>query len=443
MVLELIISLWGTGSFKNKMNILYITKSLGIGGANLTAITIAKEMSKGKHNVFILADEGPLKSVISNLNIKYFPICSNRRMPNLKMVRKINEILRVYKIDLICTMDFEITMNALPAAWKRKILLYPTYASLYLPPYPYPKLPISNVFSEELSNYLIIKYGFKKESFTYNIARIDAQLFNSKVSGAILKNTLNIGDDSFILVMVCRQDQSKIGGIRMLINFAKDLYRLVPTIKIIFFGDGKYRNEILEKISKINLELGKNILFAPGAILNISQAYAMADIVVANGARSALEGLACGKPVISIGENGFCGVLNEKSIESFRKFNYDKGRLLGNTIGKKEILLETIKKLYENESLRKKLSEFSEKYSEENLIIQKNISKYEITYNRLITLSKEFKKWSFLKHEWAKCLFLYYFYRAREKILKREGKWREELNYPVGGLDPEWENGLI
>lgn len=422
------------------MNILYIPFSLNLGGANKTLFTIGKEIRKRGHNVFFASSSGLLQTQLTNLDIPFYEIPTARRIPSLEMTKKISKIILTHKIDLICTVDFDTTMHSIFASYLIRKPIFATYASLFLTPYPFPWLPKLNVFSQEVVEKLIREYFWKRENFSNIIARIDGEIFNKNLNVRDLKIKLKIDNNDFLFLMVCRQDNSKIGGINYLLDCANEIYNSIENAKIVLFGSGNRREDILKKVSDLNKKIGKEFIIAPGEIIEIEKAFAMANIIIANGARSALEGMACGKPILSIGSNGFCGVINKESVESFRRFNFDKGKLLGNSISDKKYFIDMIIKIKNNPKLYQDLCEFSYDYSKKNLIIQNCVEEYEKEYIDLLNMKFNWKKILF---SYALTILLFYKNRLKEKINKNNIKWRSNLEYPKGNLNPEWEKGLI
>ena len=393
--------------------------------------------------MFVAADAGPLVELLREANIPITELSANVRHPSRKTGRVLRKAIESNRIELVCTTGFNMTLDAVPAALLSGVPLFPTYPGLFLPPYPQPWLPRVNVFSEELSGHLVQRHGWEADTFCNLIARIDGSRFNDKVNGSNFRDELKIPKSTFVLTMVCRQDKIKQGGIQTLLDASMELKRLIPELAIVFFGDGPSRYKILERIGELNKSAGSTFLFSPGATRNTPEAYAMADVIIANGARSAMEGMACGKPVISVGPNGFCGVITERSVASFRRFNFDKGRLLDNPIGSTENLLNAINVLYSDKEMRRSLGEFSARYAGGQLLVQTAGSAYERIYESILKSASRDWPWKKIMFRWTKSVFFFYWQRVKGIFSREAATWRERLAPPVRGVEPEWEAGLL
>jgi hypothetical protein len=166
----------------------------------------------------------------------------------------------------------------------------------------------------------------------------------------------------------------------------------------------------------------------------------MTDLIIANGARSGLEGMACGKPVISVGPNGFCGVFHPDSIAGFRRFNFDKGRLSGNPIGDVDNLAAAAARILSDEPLRRRLGEFSLEYARKHLVIQSAAAEYEKLYRE--ALSQPSRRWK-VAYKWSSSVARYYGYRLGKRFRRPPVAAAYRLAPPPEGLDPDWRSGML
>jgi hypothetical protein len=109
---------------------------------------------------------------------------------------------------------------------------------------------------------------------------------------------------------------------------------------------------------EINIELRRPAVLVTGPLLDPRVAYAAADIVVGMGG-SALRGMAFGKPVVVVGEQGFSAPLTTDTAESY----YYKGIYgLGDGDPNNAHLLANILSLAEHPEQRLVLGQFSRQF---------------------------------------------------------------------------------
>jgi len=228
-----------------------------------------------------------------------------------------------------------------------------------------------------------------------------------------------------------------------LLDAAEGIHHGRPEARIVLLGDGNAHAGIVARIEEIHRRAGSRFILAPGSSQRTAEAFAMADVVVATGARSALEGMACARPVLSVGPNGFCGVFSPETIEGFRRFNFDKGRLAGNPLASREILVDCVLRLLSDDALRGALGEFSLRYAREHLLIQTAAPAYQAMYREAL------ERWPAGKlarlglfAAWIGTVLRYFTYRLKRRFGLISAPPPEEIAPPPAALDPEWRVGI-
>ncbi len=425
------------------LRLLYYVESLRIGGSMQTTVTVARQMKEAGHFVAFASEGGPLLTQLEKAGIPHVPVTTEVRHPSPGAMRKLTAAIREYDITVLCPNGFDCTLDAVPAGLLTGCPVVPTYGGMFNLPYPHPWLPLVNLFSDELMVDLIERFGWKPEVFRHLIARIDQERFSPGVSGAALRADLGIAEGLEILVMICRHDTLKAGGVMTLLDAAEAIHRGRPDARIVLLGDGNAHGGILARIEEIHSRTGARFILAPGASQRTAEAFAMSTLVVATGARSALEAMACGKVVLSVGPNGFCGVLSPETIEGFRRFNFDKGRLAGNPLAAREILVDCVLRLLSDDGLRGDLGRFSERYAREHLLIQTAAPGYEAMYREAM------ERWpagSFARGglfaSWVGTVLRFFSYRIKKRIGLIAAPPPEEVAPPPASLDPDWRVGI-
>jgi len=428
-----------------RLSLLYYVECLGVGGAFQTTVTVAREMKLRGHDVVFLAEGGPLEDVLVEAGIPYIPVVTtNVRHPSPVAIRQLVAAIQQYDVDLLCPNGFDCTLDAAAAGLWTGRPLVPTYGGMFNLPYPHPWFPIVNAFSFEQMADLIERYGWKRETFRNMIARIDGRRFSPEISGQLLREELGIGPDERALVTICRHDRLKLGGLISLLDAAESIHGALPQARLVLFGDGNAHDEIRARIDKIHEATGEEFILAPGSTRRTAEAFAMADVVVANGARSALEGMAVGRPVVSLGPNGFCGALTPQTIEGFRRFNFDKGRLAGNPLADQANLVAGLERLLREDELRRTLCEFSVDYARKHLVVQTASADYERMYREGIE-----RRWDGpmgrgrVLANWLGVVARFYAYRLGRRGAGGSAPGPDQLAPPPASVDPDWQTGLM
>ncbi|MBG9791374.1 glycosyl transferase family 1 [Paenibacillus dendritiformis] len=124
-----------------------------------------------------------------------------------------------------------------------------------------------------------------------------------------LRKSLQIPDDATVIVYASRLAWDKAIVCTMLIKAAERLRGTeVPNLHLVVVGDGIQFSEICEIVDAIHDHTGHTFIHMAGNQTKIREYYALGDIVVGTG-RVALEAMACGKPVLAVGNHGFFGLV--------------------------------------------------------------------------------------------------------------------------------------
>ncbi|MCM3342848.1 glycosyltransferase [Paenibacillus sp. MER TA 81-3] len=124
-----------------------------------------------------------------------------------------------------------------------------------------------------------------------------------------LRKSLEIPDDASVVVYASRLAWDKAIVCTMLIMAAERLRKSeMPNLHVVVVGDGIQFAEINEMVNSIHKNAEQTFIHMTGNQTKVREYYGLGDIVVGTG-RVALEAMACGKPVLAIGNHGFFGIV--------------------------------------------------------------------------------------------------------------------------------------
>jgi len=83
-----------------------------------------------------------------------------------------------------------------------------------------------------------------------------------------------------------------------------------PDVEFHIIGGMNEKSKIIPTIDAVNARVGAEFIIAKGFSKDVESVYRDSDVIIGSG-RVAMEALACGSPVISIGESNFVGVISE------------------------------------------------------------------------------------------------------------------------------------
>ncbi len=396
------------------MRILFHVEALDIGGANQTTVSNAIAMSKRGHEVHLASREGPLLERLLAAGVSYHRVETRVRHPNKAVARCLGELLDRERIEVACPNGWDSLADMLLATVPRGIPVVPTFSSIY-PEYHHPRVPKAIVFSGEYRDALIREFGWRPESLEMLISRIDTDLFRPGLDGSELRRLWGVEPETPVILMACRWEPMKIEGIRFLLDSVESLARRCPSARVVLAGEGPLAEEITRRVAELNSSIGSPYVILAGKVLAMERAFSAAQVVIGNGARSGMEGLACGKPVVSVGPSGLAGIMAPENIEDFAYYNFDKGRVYdGTTRQDHEALAESVGQILENSVLRERLELFGRDFSLQRLSVDSGAGRLEA----LLRSQKPLGRGDRLRQRWelGRAVASYLWFAGRRKL---------------------------
>ena len=369
------------------MRILICYPWLDLGGASNTAITVAKGVKERGHDVvFFTKTGGMYEERLKKLDIPVISAPSHKFLPlmyhlNLKAYRLFCDTLDRYSIDLIHTFHYNHYYLSLFAAAKRDIPVVFS-AVWYMQETPFPEYPgrvtfVAREFLDKARNTI----GKHSREMTVLPNRIDLGMFHPDIDHTDFSRRFDLPDSGWKIVFMSRVDSLKFGSL----SHAIEAIRLVALkgnrVTLVIAGDGSYFGDLKFRAEKVNEEIGHEVIKLIGAVLETPELLSWADIVFGIG-RCAWEGMACGKPVFVVGENGFAGMAAPENVDELQYYNF-AGRNIREPVDP-GLLADRVEKIMGSEETYNKLAQFSTKYVMENYDYRAGAVKFEQIYEKAI-----------------------------------------------------------
>jgi glycosyltransferase involved in cell wall biosynthesis len=127
-------------------------------------------------------------------------------------------------------------------------------------------------------------------------------------------------------------------------------------IHAFIIGDGPGFNDIKDTTDRINNSSNKKFIHLFGERTNMINFYSNSDCVVGTG-RVALEAMACGKPLVATGNEGYLGLLTQNNFNEALKGYFADHK--ASRINNAHFLYEDLSYIYKNKDLIKKIGQES------------------------------------------------------------------------------------
>jgi len=361
-----------------KIKILYVITSLGLGGAEKLLFSYLKNLDKKKYSLYVccfrekpddLLEEMSEYAKIINLKIK------NRFNPVI--IFYILKLIREIKPDIIHTHLFQARFYATVAhlVYNRSILITHKHNKVNLKKHNiFILLEMISIFfnkkviaiSESVKNSLI-RYEFVQSKKIFVVHNgIDYQKFYKTANAKFFSNK-----NPLIIGTVCRLEKQK--GIRYLLLAMNSILAKFPNVQLEIVGDGS----LLEKLEELSENLGiSNSVKFFGKFADVIPFYKRMDIFILPSIYEGfgivlLEAMAAGVPVIATNVDGITEVV----------IDGESGILIPPK--NPEVIADAVFKIIENPHLAKSLVNEAFKRSE-MFDIKEHVMKIDNFYRNLL-----------------------------------------------------------
>lgn len=305
----------------NEKRILMTLMGLEIGGAETHVLELALELNRRGFYVVCASNGGVYEEVLKENGIKHYKVSLNTKKPSavLSSLKALKKIIKNEKIDIVhahgripafvCgilkkTMSYKFTFVT-TAHW-----VFETGHGLkYVTNWGEKTVAVS----EDIKKYLMDNYGTNANDIFVTINGIDTNKFSEEADFSSLISEFGLSEQSKKIVYISRMDDDRALVAFHLVEISDKILEKIPNAEIVIVGDGNAFSRLKEKAEEKNRFFGREVIKLAGARTDIYKFAAMSDLFIGV-SRSALEAMACSKPVIVAGNEGYMGIFEEEKL---------------------------------------------------------------------------------------------------------------------------------
>ncbi|QHW31011.1 glycosyltransferase family 4 protein [Paenibacillus rhizovicinus] len=299
---------------RNRIRLLMVMDSLNVGGTETYVLSLIKAFpSLGVMPVYA-GGTGVMYEAfaragcpIHRVELRAEQLLDPARQE--QAVLALTQIMRSRKINLVHIHQTPSGLYAAEAARKLGIPVVFTVHGAYYPPDQLQLMKAAGCTFVSVSP-PVYAYLERQGISSHLIGNgIDFEQYRSE-SSAELRARLRIPEGEKVVVYASRLAWDKAAVCAMLVRAARTI-RLSGTLPlhVVIAGSGNQAAAIAELAETVNLECGATFIHLVGSQMQMRDYYNLGDLVVGTG-RVALEAMACGKPLLAIGNHGYFGFVN-------------------------------------------------------------------------------------------------------------------------------------
>jgi glycosyltransferase involved in cell wall biosynthesis len=305
-----------------------------MGGVETHTLTLSEELLLRGHDVIVISSNKSLEDKFSKLGIKHhtLPIFLTLERKTIKKLPKflfsifwLINIAKSEKVDIIHSHApaSSAYLSYIVSKILKKPLIYTIHGVLHVrffwKFFKYFGSKCSDIvaISGEIREYLCsnLKIDEKKIHVIYN--GINLNMYALKDEPNPPKNDIKK------IICITRLDREKVRATFKIINSMDEIIKKFSNVQLVIVGNGEKFKEAIETTKEINTKFEKKIIKMVGEVEPERVPFHLqsSDIVIGAG-RVAIEGMACGKPVVFVSSGGFGGTLTEKNLGKIKYYNF-------------------------------------------------------------------------------------------------------------------------
>ncbi len=301
------------------MRVLMATMKLDIGGAETHIIELSKALHRRGIDVTVASNGGAYEEELKAAGIRHVKIPFHSKRPScmLKAYKALKELIFKERFDVVHA-HARIPAFLCALLHSRYHFRFVTTAHwVFSTRFPYNLLTKwgqrTLAVSDDIKDYLVKNYGTNPNNIRVTINGIDLDKFSKDTDFSSVADEFSLNSNATRIVYVSRMDEDRSFAAHKLIEVTPHLCSEIDNLEVVIVGGGNDYDNILAEAEAVNTDLGRRVIVTTGSRTDINKFIASGDMFIGV-SRAALEAMACEKPSIIAGNEGYIGIFDEDKL---------------------------------------------------------------------------------------------------------------------------------
>ncbi len=302
------------------MKILMVTMAMDIGGVETHILELSRKLQKRGLDITVASNGGAYEAELLASGIKHVKVPCHSKDPRAmrRSYKLLKKLIFEEKFDVVHA-HARIPAFICSLLHKKYSFRFVTTAHwVFNPSFPYNILTQwgerSLAVSDDIKKYLQDNYDVPPQHIRVTINGIDLDKFSADTDYSDIKKEFSLTDSTRRIVYVSRMDTDRSYAAHKLIEITPRLAEEFPDLEVLIVGGGNDFEAVKQEAEAVNNALGRPAVILAGSRTDINKFAASADLFVGV-SRAALEGMACEKPAIIAGNEGYIGIFDEDKLK--------------------------------------------------------------------------------------------------------------------------------
>lgn len=302
------------------MRVLMTTMQLDIGGAETHIVELSKALAKCGIEITVASNGGAYVKELAEAGIEHIKIPFHSKNPKcmINAYKALKKLIFEKKFDVVHA-HARIPAFLCHLLQRRYHFRFVTTAHwVFNTRFPYNLLTHwgqrSLAVSDDIKAYLTDNYGIEPDNIRVTINGINFEKFSADTDYSDVAKEFSFADNVKRIIYVSRMDEDRSLAAHKLIEAAPELAEKIGNLEIVIVGGGNDFEPIKAEAEMANQKIGKRVIITTGSRTDINKFTAAGDIFIGV-SRAALEAMACGKPSIIAGNEGYIGIFDEDKLK--------------------------------------------------------------------------------------------------------------------------------